>query len=109
MIRDRIVVGTKDKKLSAYLQMDADVTLEVTKRKVRQREAVAGQKDVVQTKQQSSTQKRQFIPRRLTGGNSIIRLHPQGPAHSQGLLRLGRSVCAAAERSIQDRIALLER
>ena len=50
MIRDRIVVGTKDKKLSAYLQMDADVTLEVTKRKVRQREAVAGQKDVVQDK-----------------------------------------------------------
>ena len=50
MIRDRIVVGIKDKKLSAYLQMDADLTLEVAKRKVRQREAVAGQQDVVQDK-----------------------------------------------------------
>ena len=50
MIRDRIVVGMKDKKLLAYLQMDADLTLEVAKRKVRQRETVAGQQDMVPDK-----------------------------------------------------------
>ena len=50
MIRDRIVVGIKDKKLSAYLQMDADLTVEVAKCKVRQREAVARQQDLVQDK-----------------------------------------------------------
>ena len=50
MIRDRIVVGIKDKKLLAYLQMDADLTLEVAKRKVRQRETVAGQQDMVPDK-----------------------------------------------------------
>ena len=48
MIRDRIVVGIRDKALSENLQMDAKLTLEDAKRRARQREAVSGQQDVVQ-------------------------------------------------------------
>ncbi len=40
MIRDRIVVGIRDKTLSERLQLDPDLTLEKAKKLVRQREAV---------------------------------------------------------------------
>ena len=40
MIRDRLVVGILDKKLSEHLQLDPELTLEVAKKKIRQREAV---------------------------------------------------------------------
>lgn len=48
MIRDRIVVGIRDKTLSESLQMDSKLTLEDAKRKARQREAVSRQQEVVQ-------------------------------------------------------------
>ena len=40
MLRDRIVVGIRDVALSERLQLDADLTLDTAKKKVRQREAV---------------------------------------------------------------------
>ena len=40
MIQDRLVVGILDKKLSEHLQLDPDLTLEVAKKKICQREAV---------------------------------------------------------------------
>ena len=43
MIRDRIVVGIRDEAMSQKLQLDADLTLESAKKKVRQREAVREQ------------------------------------------------------------------
>ena len=43
MLRDRIVVGIRDEKLSAQLQMHADLTLEKAKKLVRQKEAVQEQ------------------------------------------------------------------
>ena len=43
MLRDRLVVGIKDKQLSEKLQMNADLTLEIAKKKIRQKEAVQEQ------------------------------------------------------------------
>ena len=43
MIRDRLVVGIRDATLSQQLQLDAELTLEKAKTKVRQREAVGEQ------------------------------------------------------------------
>ena len=50
MIRDRIVVGIRDKALSESLQMDAKLTLDDAKRRARQREAVSGQQGMIQDK-----------------------------------------------------------
>ena len=47
MIRDRIVVGIRDRALSEKLQMDADLTLEKAKIQVRQREAVHEQSQIL--------------------------------------------------------------
>lgn len=43
MIRDRLVVGIQDKKLSQQLQLDANLTLEKAKKTIRQKEAVKEQ------------------------------------------------------------------
>ena len=43
MIRDRLVVGIRDAVLSQQLQLDSELTLEKTKKKIRQREAVGEQ------------------------------------------------------------------
>ena len=42
MSRDRLVVGIRDAVLSQLLQLDADLTLETAKKKIRQREAKQG-------------------------------------------------------------------
>lgn len=47
MIRDRLVVGIRDAQLSQQLQIDADLTLEKAKKKIRLREAVAEQQQVL--------------------------------------------------------------
>ena len=47
MIRDRLVVGILDKKLSEHLQLDPELTLEVVKKKIRRREAVQEQQQVL--------------------------------------------------------------
>ena len=43
MIRDRLVMGIRDAALSQQIQLDSELTLEKTKKKIRQREAVAEQ------------------------------------------------------------------
>ena len=47
MIRDRIVVGIRDRSLSERLQLDAGLTLESAKTRARQREAVHEQQSVL--------------------------------------------------------------
>ena len=47
MIRDRLVVGIKDSALSENLQIDADLTLEKAKKRIRQREAVQEQQQLL--------------------------------------------------------------
>eukprot|EP00731_Ephydatia_muelleri_P015748 Em0009g172a len=48
MIRDRLVVGIRDKALSERLQLHPDLTLEKTKTMLRQKEAVHSQQQVLQ-------------------------------------------------------------
>jgi hypothetical protein len=43
MLWDRLVVGIRDKELSEKLQMDAALTLECAKKKIRQKEAAKEQ------------------------------------------------------------------
>ena len=43
LLRDRLIVGIRDAKLSESLQMDAELTLETAKKKIRQKEAVREQ------------------------------------------------------------------
>ena len=40
MLRDRLVIGIKDKELSEKLQLNVGLTLEIAKKKIRQKEAV---------------------------------------------------------------------
>ncbi|XP_042071888.1 uncharacterized protein K02A2.6-like [Haplochromis burtoni] len=47
MIRDRLVVGIRDKRLSEQLQMDAELTLEKAVIQIRQSELVKKQKDLL--------------------------------------------------------------
>ncbi len=47
MIRDCLVVGILDSSLSQQLQLDAELTLDKAKTKVRQREAVGEQQKVL--------------------------------------------------------------
>ena len=44
MIRDRIIIGIRDRPLSEQLQLDAELTLEKAKKRVRQREAIQEQR-----------------------------------------------------------------
>ena len=70
MIRDRLVVGIQDTSLSQQLQLDADLTLDKAKTKVRQREAVAEQQKVLKghsTLEEVHTGKRTQFPRKSTG------------------------------------------
>ena len=54
MIRDRIVVGLADQKLSEKLQLDADLTLEKAINSVRQSESVRSQQSVVRGQEDAS-------------------------------------------------------
>lgn len=49
LIRDRIVVGIRDKALSERLQLDPELTLEKAKKVVRQREAVQEQQQILKS------------------------------------------------------------
>ena len=48
MLRDRLVVGIRDTRLSEKLQMDANLTLETAKKNIRQKEAVHQQSRTLQ-------------------------------------------------------------
>ena len=47
MVRDRIVVGLKDKTLSEKLQLEAELTLEKAINQARQKELVRQQQDII--------------------------------------------------------------
>ena len=66
MIRDRLVVGIQDTSLSQQLQLDADLTLDKAKTKVRQREAVAEQQKVLKGAHGHSTKLKTYsIPKEV--------------------------------------------
>ena len=50
MIQDRLVVGIRDQHLSQQLQMDPELTLEKAKIRIRQKEAISQQQDILKDK-----------------------------------------------------------
>ena len=48
LLRDRLFVGIRDQELSNKLQLDPDLTLEKTKKTIRQKEAVKEQRYILQ-------------------------------------------------------------
>ena len=54
MIRDRIVVGLADQKLSEKLQLDPDLTLEKAINSVRQSESIRSQQSIVRGQEDTS-------------------------------------------------------
>lgn len=72
LLRDRIMVGITDKKLSDHLQVDPDLTLEKAKRLVRQREAVKEQRE--------GMEERSLLEVRQQQGQRRSNLKPQGGA-----------------------------
>ena len=53
MIRDRLVIGIRDRTLSDRLQMEPDLTLEKAKKLIRQREAVKEQGAALKDQEES--------------------------------------------------------
>ena len=83
MIRDRLVVGIRDASLSQQLQLDAELTLEKAKTKIRQREAVGEQqrtRHATQTQAGSADVEELHSRRRLPTTNRGQRK----PANSRG-------------------------
>ena len=64
MIRDRLVVSIRDISLSQQLQLDAELTLEKTKIKIQQKEAIGEQQKVLTPP--SSANLEHIRPRRHT-------------------------------------------
>ena len=64
MIRDRLVVGIKNAALSQQLQLDAELTLDKAKTKIRQREAVVEQQKELKTPGGNSADIEHFHSRR---------------------------------------------
>ena len=55
MIRDRLVVGIRDAALSQQLQLDAELTLEKAKKRIRQKEAVGQQQKELKASAEGTT------------------------------------------------------
>ena len=69
MLRDRIVVGIRDQRLSEQLQVDSELTLEKAKKMVRQREAVREQKRELES---SSNRKDDLSLEALKGSQQAV-------------------------------------
>ena len=81
MIRDRLVVGIRDATLSQQLQLDAELTLERAKTKIRQREAVGEQQKELKTSGGNSADLEHFHSQRRS---MPINRRQRRPMHSRG-------------------------
>lgn len=87
MIRDRLVVGIRDKTLSQRLQMESDLTLEKAKRLIRQKEAVREQGSVLKNLKEAETTLDSVAPggrrrRNSSQSRNKAQKHYQGQKHS---------------------------
>ena len=69
LIRDRLVVGLRDHKLSEKLQLDAELTLEKALAKAKQHEAVRAQQPVLRGHKSESVDVVKIKPRRSNKGD----------------------------------------
>ncbi len=99
LLRDRLVVGILDKKLSEQLQMDAELTIEKAKKVIRQREAVREQStDLLGKSDQSAhievVRERHSHSKRSAGKQyQQTRTHKGGAkisSHQRGCMRCGK-------------------
>ena len=101
MIRDRIVVGIRDKALSERLQLDPDLTLESAKRRVRQREAVHKQQTVLQKpvaiKEEKSLDAVKHFSKRPQRKSHVPATHRSERCTRCGRMQHKRNQCPARE------------
>ena len=103
MLRDRLIVGIRDKGLSEKLQLDTDLTLEKAKKTIRQKEAVRAQSQQLSTQARAQlvedvTQRaprRPHRPRRSRGGANA---QPRGAPGPDKCMRCGRRKHQGAEK-----------
>ena len=96
MIRDRLVVGIRDQHLSQQLQMDPDLTLEKAKIRIRQKEAIGRQQDLLNDRPEgviSSDLENIRLPRRppnVSKAYGYIPLRQDSPARNCGRCGKGK-------------------
>ncbi|XP_064468421.1 uncharacterized protein K02A2.6-like [Ornithodoros turicata] len=97
LIRDRLVVGLRDKNLSEKLQLDANLTLEKAVNTARQSETVKGQQPVVRGNGLSSSTTTPALDavtqHPCQGTNNSRRTRRPTPRHSAGQSVQQRSAC----------------
>ena len=102
MIRDRIVVGLADQKLSEKLQLDADLTLEKVINSVRQSESVRSQQAVVRGQEDASQPAKVDRVHKSKPQKSLrTSLNPQGKTYKQsvGQNDVSNDVCKRCGKS----------
>ena len=89
MIRDRLVVGILDKKLSEHPQLDPDLTLEVAKKKIRQRETVQEQQQMLGGVASSSLEevKQTYFKDKKARENRKVHVHRKNSNQNQSDLK----------------------
>ena len=89
MIRDRIVVGLADQKLSEKLQLDADLTLEKALNTVRRSESVRSQQSIVRGQEDANQSAKVDRVHKSKPQKSLrTSLNPQGKTYKQSVGQL---------------------
>ena len=102
MIRDRIVVGLADQKLSEKLQLDADLTLEKAINTVRQSESVRSQQSIVRGQEDANQPAKVDRVHKSKPEKSLrTSLNPQGKTYKQsvGQNDVSNDVCKRCGKS----------
>ena len=105
MLRDRLVVGIRDKAMSEKLQLQADLTLESAKKSIRQREAVKEQRHELHGESRKGHAVVEDVTKRLThkplrdkGGGARQNNKGRRQTHEDRCTRCGRRKHAAGEK-----------
>ena len=96
LLRDRLVVGIRDQELSKKLQLDPDLTLEKTKKTIRQKEAVKEQHYILQgndTKDPTLEEVRYGKWHRKPPRPEVRPQYIQGDTYSKCMNRADNSLC----------------
>ena len=83
LLKDRLVVGIRNGNLSDALQMDAKLTLEEAKKKIRQKEAIKEQTQLLQDADHGHKNVDELKPHSRRGGPSCYRGRPRGTPRDQ--------------------------
>ena len=90
MIRDRLVVGIRDENLSQQLQTDSELTLDKAKKRIRQKEAVHQQQDILKGRDANLSSDLEGIKYKSRHASST-RKYDSTPATSKKCTRCGKA------------------